>query len=82
MNIIDKLIADGIASNVFQATHIANGLKLTELRDDEGAQIARARLYRDWRNAGEPSKVAYERAIKGEVVPAPMFAEVLHSEEA
>lgn len=80
MNIVEKLISDGIASNVFQATHIANGLKLFEL-SDEAEQLARARLYRDWRNAGEKSKVAYERAIRGDAVPAPMFVEALHTDD-
>jgi hypothetical protein len=78
--IIDRIISEGIASNVFQAGHIANGLHLAELHTDPDAQIKRARLYRDWRNAGESSKVAYLKAIAGETVPPPMFEEVLHSE--
>jgi hypothetical protein len=81
MNIIEKIIADGIAKNVFQATHIANGLKLVEMKTDD-ERLARCRLYRDWRNAGEKSATAYAKAIAGEAVPAPMFAEMLHSEES
>jgi len=32
------------------------------------ARKARVRLYRDWRNAGEPSKVAFQHAINGDVI--------------
>lgn len=63
-NIIQRMIDDKIAQNVFQATHIANGLRLALLRD-ETAQVKRYKLYRKWRDAGEPSKVAYENAIEG-----------------
>lgn len=78
MNIIEKIIDAGIASNIFQATHIANGLRLFELSTDE-EKIARCRLYRDWRNAGEPSNVAYQHAIDGD--PLMSFpGDFLHSE--
>lgn len=66
MTIIESMIADKIAQNVFQAAHIANGLKLAELKTDEERR-ARYLLYREWRNAGEPSKVAYQNAIDGKV---------------
>lgn len=58
------LLTDKIAQNTFQATHIANGLRLWELKSEE-EQRERYTLYREWRNAGEPSKVAYENAISG-----------------
>lgn len=80
MTIIDKIIEAKIALNVFQASHIANGLKLAEMENDE-ARLARCKLYRDWRNAGEKGKTAYEKAIAAEAVPAPMFPELLHTEE-
>ena len=79
MNIIEKLIEIGIASNPFQAAHIANGLQLAECKTDE-ERLTRAKLYRDWRNAGEPSKVAYLKAIAGDKVEA-LIPEVLHSEK-
>ena len=80
MNIIEKLIEDGIAKNVFQSANIANGLRLAELKTDD-ERIARSRLYRDHRNSGESSRTAFEKAIAGEAVPAPMFEEVLHTIE-
>ena len=67
MNIIQKIQDEKIADNPFQAAHIANGLKLAELKSDE-ERMARVFLYRKWRNAGEPSKVAYQKAIDGEQV--------------
>lgn len=66
MNIIERMIDDKIATNRFQAANIANGLKLAGL--DENEQIARYKLYREWRNAGEPSKVAYKNAIDGKQI--------------
>lgn len=73
MNIIDQMITDKIAKNVFQATHIANGLKLAELKTDD-EKVARYKLYRRWRDAGEPSAVAYRNAIEGKQLQE-LFAE-------
>ena len=82
MNITEWLLSSGIATHWKQAENIIAGLKLNELyilgKEDEIK--ARARLYRDWRNAGEQSKTAYAKAIAGQPVPAPMFDDVLHSE--
>ena len=80
MNIIEKLIADGIAKNMFQSANIANGLRLAELKTDD-ERIARARLYRDHRNSGETSRTSFEKAIAGKGVPAPMFDGVMHTTE-
>jgi len=66
MSIIDDMISDKIAQNRFQAAHIANGLKLADLKDPND-QRDRYLLYREWRNAGEPSKVAYQNAIDGKI---------------
>lgn len=82
MNMIDWMLSEKIAVHWKQAQNIIVGLELNTLylaRDYDGIK-KRARLYRDWRNAGEPSKIAYAKAIAGEPVPAPMFEEVLHSE--
>lgn len=78
MDIISAMIHEGIAHNTFQASNIANGLNFADLPDDE-ARLARARLYRKWRNAGENRKAAFARAIRGE--PAPSELE-LHLAEA
>jgi len=82
MTVIEMLINDKIASNPFQAAHIANGLKLGECKTDE-ERLARARLYRDFRNATKwLPRVCYEKAIAGEAVPVKsLFDDVLHSKK-
>jgi len=67
MNPIEWMIGEKIAKNGFNAAHIANGLRLYELKDDE-AKKARCLLYRKWRNAGEDPDIAYQRAIEGKEV--------------
>ncbi len=67
--IMDWMITEKIAKNDFNAAAIVNGLELYKLDNDE-AMKARVRLYRDWRNAGEPSKVSFQHAIKGDVIQA------------
>ena len=83
MNILEKLIQDGICDNNFRAVHIANNLKLYDLKTDE-ERLARARLYRDWRNSqifGRDTKPCYEKAIAGEPVPQMTLIDgVMHSE--
>jgi hypothetical protein len=74
LSIQEHLIELGIAQNVFQATHIANGLKLYELKTVE-EQVARARLYREWRWAGEKTKASYEHAIRGDKAPERLITE-------
>jgi hypothetical protein len=84
VNVVEMLINDKIASNPFQAAHIANGLKLGECKTDE-ERLTRARLYRDWRVSQifpkSDTASCYAKAIAGEAVPVtPMFEGVLHSE--
>lgn len=64
LSIQEHMIELKLAKNVFQASHMATGLKLWELKTVE-EQIERVKLYRLWRDAGEPSKVAYVNAIEG-----------------
>lgn len=86
-NVIELLKAAKIADNDFQASHIANGLKLAELHTDE-AMIERATLYRKWRPRTDkkndlPTWQAYQLAIAGidpaDVEPrqVDMFAEAV-----
>jgi hypothetical protein len=63
------MITEKIAKNDFNAAAIVNGLELYKMDSDE-AMKARVRLYRDWRNAGEKTKIAFEHAIKGDVIQA------------
>ena len=63
MSIIDQMQEDKIAQNPFQAVHIANGLKLYELKTMT-EQVARYKLYRRWRDAGESPKVGKEPIIE------------------
>lgn len=73
MNIIEWMIEQKYARNVFQATHIANGLKLAKLHGNTEAQQARVKLYRTWRDSKtfQPTDTAscYAKAIAGERVP-------------
>ena len=70
MDAISRLIHERIAKNTFNAVAIANGLKFADLPDDE-ARLARAKLYRAWRHAGENVQAAFARAIRGEEAPSP-----------
>jgi hypothetical protein len=82
-NLTDWMLDEKIARHWKQAHNIIAGLQLDQLYNTgEYEQCkSRARLYRDWRNAGEEPKIAYAKAIAGEKVPAPMFEEVLHAHE-
>lgn len=69
MNIIEWIVENKIAQNTFQASAIANGLKLVELKDIE-EQKARVMLYRKWRPKTDkknqlPTWQAFELAIAG-----------------
>jgi hypothetical protein len=64
MNIIEQLVEEKIARNAYHAAAIANGLHLAELPNDS-ERLARARVYRAWRDAGEPAVVAFANAITG-----------------
>ena len=81
-NIIDWMIAEKIAKNGFNASAIVNGLELWTLKTED-EQKARCKLYRDWRNAGEKSAVAFAKAKAGEpVLPKdtqPIFEGAMHS---
>lgn len=79
--IMDWMLSEKIAKNDFNASAIVNGLKLWELDNDEDKK-ARVRLYRDWRNAGEKTKIAFEHAIRGDKIlaSAPMFEGAMLSE--
>ncbi len=68
-HIMNWMITEKIAKNDFNASAIVNGLELYKVEGDE-AKKARIRLYRDWRNAGEKTKIAFEHAIKGDVIQA------------
>ncbi len=63
MTIIELLIEAKLARNTFHVAAIANGLELGELRTNE-ERLARARLYRHWREAGEPPALGFKNAIE------------------
>lgn len=73
---IAMIVNDGIAGNIFQAGHIVQGLKLSELPDDD-ARMMRARLYREWRRAGENRSAAFTRAIHGETAPQRLITDTV-----
>lgn len=77
-NVIELLKTAKIADNDFRAMHIANGLKLADLKTDD-ERLSRARLYRDWRSSqifGKATAPCYEKAIAGEAVPVEKMFEV------
>lgn len=84
IDFISLLIQEKIADNNFRAAAIVNGLKLLELGDDKSKILARARLYRDWRNSkiyGSKTTPCFEKAIAGEAVPQiALISEALHTE--
>jgi hypothetical protein len=71
MTIIDWIIENKYAKNVFQATAIANGLKLSELHGKPDEQQERVRLYRAWRDSQifKTPASCFALAIAGERVP-------------
>lgn len=80
IEIMKWMIAEKIAKNDFNAAAIVNGLELHKVEGDE-ARKARVKLYRDWRNAGEPSKVAFQHAINGDVIQSLPIEGALLSEK-
>lgn len=73
--LVQLLIQNDIADNVYRASAIVVGCELASLPTDE-ERLARARLYRAWRNSqiyGKRTEPCYEKAIKGEVVPMDDF---------
>jgi hypothetical protein len=72
MNIIQWIVDEKLAANNFAAAHIANGLKLAGLPEDE--QMRRVRQYRLWRRATKdaPSK-CYQYVLEGREPPVEMF---------
>ncbi len=69
MTITDELVQAHIARNVWHAAAIERGLHLADLHNNL-ERMKRARLYRAWRDAGEPPSVAFQRAIAGKPAPA------------
>ena len=78
MNIIEWIIENKYAKNVFQATAIANGLKLIELHGEPEKQQERVKLYRRWRDSKvyNDTKPCFEKAAEGVEPPAEMFEAV------
>jgi hypothetical protein len=72
MNIIQWIVDRKLAANNFAAAHIANGLKLAGLPEDE--QMRRVEQYRLWRRATKdaPSK-CYQYVLEGRMPPVEMF---------
>jgi len=73
-NLNDLLITHKFADNNFRAAAIVTGLKLWELKT-EAEQLARVRLYRDWRTSkifGSKTAPCFEKALAGEAVPVTM----------
>lgn len=69
--IIDWIVANHYAANVFQATAIARGCRLADIADNRELQQERVRLYRRLRTSGAYNTTAecFAAAIRGERVP-------------
>lgn len=79
------MIDEKLAENNFAAAHIATGLRLWEL-PDEDAQKARVLLYRKWRPRTDkknmlPAAQAYDLAIAG-IDPADVMERQIEMEIA
>ncbi len=75
MIVIEQMVAAKIARNAWHAAAIANGLRLGELKTDP-ERMERCRLYRLWRDAGEPPAVAFRNAIDGREPASLPFVQV------
>ena len=80
MNIVEWIIENKFARNEFQAAHIANGLRLAEIRNNPELQQERVKLYRAWRDSQtypkSDTQSCYDKAIAGEKVPELFEAQV------
>ena len=83
MNIIEFLLDEKIATCEAHARNIIVKLHLGDLYNDGkyGEIMIRARVYRDFRNAGEKSDIAAQKAIAGEQPPAPLLVEAAHRKD-
>ena len=81
MDINEWMIANKYAKNVFNAQHIFKGLKLYET-NSYPERVRRVMLYRKWRDAGEPSKVAYENTLSGKEPPKELFDDTITNGQA
>lgn len=68
MNIVEVIVDEKIADNNFHAANMLNVLECGKLANDE-ERLARCRLYKEWKQAGENKKAARLKAIAGERVP-------------
>lgn len=71
LHIVNLLKGEGLADNDYRANNVMRGLELLALKSD-GEILARARLYREWRNSqifSGNTAPCFEMAVKGEAVP-------------
>ena len=74
MNIIEWIVSEKLATNNFAAAHIANGLKLCEIKNDEAEQKKRVEQYRKWRRASKDAPVkCYQYVLEGKEPPEELF---------
>ena len=71
-NIIEWIVSEKLATNNFAAAHVANGLKLAGLPEDE--QKRRVMEYRKWRRATKDSPArCYQYVLEGKEPPAELM---------
>lgn len=72
--LIDQLVNEHIADNIFHASHMLRLLNCYGLPTRE-ARLERCRLYKAWKMAGENKAEARRKAIAGEPAPLQLFTE-------
>jgi len=82
-NITKFLMDEGIACHAKHAENIIAKLELWKLYNEGsiGLIMTRARLYRDWKNAGENRDEAARKAIAGEAAPVPLIVRAAQHHE-
>lgn len=68
MNIVEELVKEKIATNLFHASNMLNVLRCGNLKTDE-ERLDRCRLYHAWKMAGENKVESRLNAIAGKPAP-------------
>lgn len=68
------MMENKLAKNGFNAAAIASRLELGKLSDPEEIK-SRVLLYREWRLAGEKTRISFEHAIRGDKAPERLVQE-------
>jgi len=76
-DICEWMIKHHYAKNVFNAQAIFIGLRL-DLVPRFWERVQRIVVYRQWRDAGERSKIAFQNVLDGKQAPKTLFEKAEH----